>query len=89
MSSFIPNNEHYLKRARNIRNELLNKTDRYMLEDYPNLTPEETDRIRQALVDEIEQEIEGIRVGIYERYESHRIDTLSDDDWFDEVLNSL
>lgn len=55
----------------------------------PNLTPEEIDRIRQALVDEIEQEIEGIRVGIYERYESHRIDTLSDDDWFDEVLNSL
>ena len=35
MSSFIPNNEHFLKRARNIRNELLNKTDRYILEDYP------------------------------------------------------
>lgn len=34
-SSFIPNNEHFLKRARNIRNELLNKTDRYLLEDYP------------------------------------------------------
>ena len=35
MSSFIPNNEHFLKRARNIRNELLNKTDRYFLIDYP------------------------------------------------------
>jgi len=35
MSSFNPNNEHYLKRARNIRNELLNKTDRYILCDYP------------------------------------------------------
>ena len=35
MSDFIPNNEHFLKRARNIRNELLNKTDRYILEDYP------------------------------------------------------
>ena len=35
MSSFIPNNEHFLKRARNIRNELLNKTDRYLLSDYP------------------------------------------------------
>ena len=35
MSSFIPNNEHFLKRARNIRNELLNKTDRYILSDYP------------------------------------------------------
>ena len=35
MSSFIPNNEHYLKRARNIRNELLNRTDRYFLIDYP------------------------------------------------------
>ena len=35
MSDFIPNNEHFLKRARNIRNELLNKTDRYILSDYP------------------------------------------------------
>ena len=35
MSDFIPNNEHFLKRARNIRNELLNKTDRYFLIDYP------------------------------------------------------
>ena len=35
MSSYITNNEHFLKRARNIRNELLNKTDRYFLIDYP------------------------------------------------------
>ena len=35
MSSFIQNNEHFLKRARNIRNELLNRTDRYFLIDYP------------------------------------------------------
>ena len=35
MNSYIPNNEHFLKRARNIRNELLNKTDRYLLPDYP------------------------------------------------------
>ena len=35
MSDFIPNNEHFLKRARNIRNELLNKTDKYVLSDYP------------------------------------------------------
>ena len=35
MSSFTPNNEHYLKRARNIRNELLNKTDKYFLIDFP------------------------------------------------------
>ena len=41
MSNFITNNEHFLKRARNIRNELLNKTDRYILEDYPNLSSEE------------------------------------------------
>ena len=33
--SYIPNNEHFLKRARNIRNELLNRTDRYLLSDYP------------------------------------------------------
>ena len=35
MSNFIPNNEHFLKRARNIRNELLNRTDRYFLIDFP------------------------------------------------------
>ena len=35
MNTFITNNQHYLKRARNIRNELLNKTDRYFLIDYP------------------------------------------------------
>ena len=34
-NNYIPNNEHFLKRARNIRNELLNKTDRYLLIDYP------------------------------------------------------
>ena len=35
MSSFIPNNEHFLKRTRNIRNTFLSKTDRYFLIDYP------------------------------------------------------
>ena len=35
MSNFIPNNEHFLKRYRNIRNELLNRTDKYILNDYP------------------------------------------------------
>ena len=35
MSNYMPNNDHFLKRARNIRNELLNKTDRYFLIDYP------------------------------------------------------
>jgi hypothetical protein len=52
MSSFLTSNEHFLKRARNIRNELLNKTDRYMLEDYPNLSSEELTNMkayRQAL----------------------------------------
>ena len=52
MSNFVPNNEHFLKRARNIRNELLIRTDRYMLQDYPNLTPEQLKQIkdyRQAL----------------------------------------
>ncbi len=29
MSNYIPNNEHFLKRVRNIRNELLNETDRF------------------------------------------------------------
>lgn len=34
-NNYIPNNEHFLKRARNIRNELLNRTDKYLLSDYP------------------------------------------------------
>jgi hypothetical protein len=41
MSNILTSNDHFLKRARNIRNELLNKTDRYLLGDYPNLTPEQ------------------------------------------------
>ena len=32
---YIPDNKHFLNRARNIRNELLNKTDRYFLIDFP------------------------------------------------------
>ena len=35
MNEYITNNAHFLKRYRNIRNELLNKTDRYFLTDYP------------------------------------------------------
>ena len=34
-NNYIPDNKHFLKRARNIRNELLNKTDRYFLIDFP------------------------------------------------------
>ena len=45
MSSFIPNNEHFLKRYRNIRNELLNKTDKYILSDYP-ITLEQQKQIK-------------------------------------------
>ena len=44
----------YLQMIREQRNELLNKTDRYMLEDYPNLTQEELTSIkayRQSLRD--------------------------------------
>ena len=35
MSNYITNNDLFLKRARNIRNELLKLTDRYLLTDYP------------------------------------------------------
>ncbi len=31
MSNFIPSNDHFFKRARNIRNELLNRTYKYIL----------------------------------------------------------
>ena len=45
-NSYIPNNEHFLKRARNIRNELLNRTDRYVLSDYP-ISPEQLIEIKE------------------------------------------
>ncbi len=35
MNDSITNNAHFLKRARNIRNELLNKTGKYISSDYP------------------------------------------------------
>ena len=35
MNDYIINNAHFLKRARNIRNELLHKTDKYFLIDFP------------------------------------------------------
>jgi hypothetical protein len=35
MNDYIVNNAHFLKRYRNIRNELLNKTDKYFLIDFP------------------------------------------------------
>ena len=35
MNDYITNNAHFLKRYRNIRNELLNKTDKYFLIDFP------------------------------------------------------
>ena len=35
MNDYIINNAHFLKRARNIRNELLNKTYKFILSDYP------------------------------------------------------
>ena len=65
MSDFIPNNEHFLKRARNIRNELLNKTDRYILSDYP-ITLEQQMMIksyRQELREFINNNIELILTG--------------------------
>ena len=65
MSSFIPNNEPFLKRARNIRNELLNKTDKYILSDYP-ITLEQQTQIklyRQELREFINNNIELILTG--------------------------
>ena len=66
MSNFIPNNEHYLKRARNIRNELLNRTDRYILSDYP-ITDEQKQEIilyRQNLRSFINENKDKILTGV-------------------------
>ena len=46
MNDYIINNAHFLKRARNIRNELLNKTDKYLLSDYPVTTLDEQMKIK-------------------------------------------
>ena len=45
-NNFVPNNEHFLRRARNIRNELLNRTDKYLLSDYP-ISLEEQMKIKE------------------------------------------
>jgi len=44
-------NEHFLIRNRNLRNELLNQTDRYLLSDYPITEEQKTEAInyRQLL----------------------------------------
>jgi hypothetical protein len=66
MSDFVPNNEHYLKRARNIRNELLNRTDRYILSDFP-ITEEQKQEIilyRQNLRSFINENKDKILTGV-------------------------
>ena len=66
MSDFVPNNEHYLKRARNIRNELLNRTDRYILSDFP-ITNEQKQEIilyRQNLRSFINENKDKILTGV-------------------------
>ena len=35
MNNYVNENKDKLKKYRNIRNELLNKTDKYILSDYP------------------------------------------------------
>ncbi len=65
MSDFIPNNEHFSKRARNIRNELLNKTDKYLSSEYP-ITLEQQMKIksyRQELREFINKNTELILTG--------------------------
>jgi hypothetical protein len=65
MSNFLMNNEYLLKRARNIRNELLNRTDRYILADYP-ITNEQLIIIkeyRQQLRDFINENKDNILAG--------------------------
>lgn len=53
----ITSNEHFLIRNRNLRNELLNQTDRYLLNDYPITEEQKTEVItyRQKLRDFINE----------------------------------
>jgi hypothetical protein len=75
MSSYITNNEHFLKRARNIRNELLNKTDRYFLIDYPIAYEQQMiiKTYRQELRDFINNNKEKILNGDKIDYQEHAI----------------
>ena len=41
----ITSNQHFLIRNRNLRNELLNQTDRYLLNDYPITDEQKTEVI--------------------------------------------
>jgi hypothetical protein len=50
MGSLVINNNHFLERARTIRNELSNKTDIYVLSEYPYTLK------KQMLIKKIRQE---------------------------------
>ena len=54
----------------------------------PSLIEEEL-LLKDAIVDDIEHEIENQRFEIEDAHECGRVDKLSDDDYFDEVYNSL
>ena len=70
MNSYIPNNEHFLKRARNIRNELLNRTDRYILSDYPITLEQQMEikvyrqNLRQFINDNKERILNGEKIDL-------------------------
>ena len=46
----MTSNQHFLIRNRNMRNELLNQTDRYLLNDYPITEEQKTEVICDQLL---------------------------------------
>ena len=66
--------------------------DKGRTEKKPDVDPsliEEEQKLLDAMVEEIEHEIENQRFEIQDMHECSRVDRLSDDDYFNEVLNSL
>ncbi len=57
-------------------------------ENDPTLIEEDIN-LRNSIIDEIEHEIEGIRINALNLEEENRVMSLPEDDWFDEVLQSL
>ena len=54
-----------------------------------SLVEEEVARLRQSLIDEIEHEIDGIRLQLANHEEEKRVDNLSEDEWFEEMSRSI
>ena len=74
MSSFLTSNEHFLQRTRNIRNELLNKTDKYFLIDYPiHYEQQIINTLRQNAMENATIQINGGQINVVNKRDPNQL----------------